>query len=61
MEHTLVIKRNQYVGGFDGHCECLDPDWSGEHWSGYVSYRADTEADIIDQHQDHLTEAGVDV
>lgn len=61
MEHMLVIEENRYVGGFDGYCECLDPDWDGESWEGFTSYHADTQQDIIDQHHDHLLEAGVTV
>ena len=52
--HEIEVEREMYGSGFIGFCECSDPDWVDEGWSGQVSFYGSSEQDVLDQHHDHL-------
>lgn len=54
--HKIEVGREMYGAGFIGFCECSDPDWVDEGWSGQVVFAGNTEQEVLDQHHDHLLE-----
>lgn len=56
MYHDLEVEQNIYGLGFEGSCECSDPDWTGDGWDGQVSFFGTTKQEVLNQYLDHLLE-----
>lgn len=54
--HELEIQRNPYTLGYEGVCECSDPDWTGDGWEGQVQFLGDTKQEVLNYYLDHLLE-----
>ena len=53
--HEIEIEQNIYTLGYEGFCECSDPNYE-DGWAGQVVFAGNTEQEILDQHHDHLLE-----
>lgn len=36
--HELMMEKNPTGIGWDGVCECSNPDWTDDGWEGQVSF-----------------------
>lgn len=52
--HELTIEKG--LGGFlwEGFCQCSDPDWSDDGWSGQVQFYGNTKDEVRDSHFFHV-------
>ena len=59
MDHKLTITANP-VAGYDGACDCSNPDHVGEGvYVGQVTFHGSTRDAVVFDHADHMFESGV--
>lgn len=51
--HKLEIERNVIGMGWDGYCECSDPDYVEGGWEGQTVFHGDTEEEVRTYHFEH--------